>query len=206
MRKKNTHPSNLCVRSKSPVSTLLHHAAQTSKLSDLLLLVAVAKVWLDEGRSREEFRDRSIQTRWQSSLKGVDWWPMAPFKPSEDSCKKANWLSIVGPQSDGSVQPWRRLLQGCDWVVLYQGVIPVGRSVFMIYETIDAFYLFIYFLQFSYSLYNFWITPQAQIQNTTNSTHASIHNPSSFLLLLMRTDFCRWPSGFVNLISFLIGY
>ena len=39
---------------------MFHHAAQTSKLSDLLLLVAVAKVWLDEGRSREEFRDRSI--------------------------------------------------------------------------------------------------------------------------------------------------
>ena len=39
-----THPSNLCIRATSPVGTLFHHAAQTSKLSDLLLLVAVAKV------------------------------------------------------------------------------------------------------------------------------------------------------------------
>ena len=49
-----------CVRSKSPVGTPFHHAAQTSKLSNPLLLVAVAKVGLDEGRSREEFCDRSI--------------------------------------------------------------------------------------------------------------------------------------------------
>ena len=41
---KTTHPSNLCIRATSPVGTLFHHAAQTSKLSDLLLLVAVAKV------------------------------------------------------------------------------------------------------------------------------------------------------------------